>query len=414
MMKDPRLLLVITNLGLGGAQRAFRDHSVALAKHFSVQEAVFNLEGGNLFPSGNPLTSLEVAGGGGPLSKLRNFCARVRRLKALKRKLGISVSISHLEGADYVNVLSRGEEKIILVVHGSKLNDANMVGILKLLRQKLLIPHLYRRADQFVTVSRDIMSELVSMGVPRQKLLTINNFFNLEQITASSREPLTEAEQAIYESAPILVTCGRLAPQKHQAPLFGILSAVLRERPAKLVLLGDGELREQLIAQARDVGLRVYDAWSGKHLTPEFDIYFLGLQQNPFKYLRPAALFVFPSAWEGFPLALCEAMICRIPVLSTDCPTGPREILAPDTHSPKSAITTSEPAAFGTLMPMLNDPIRRAQSEKVWAEAILRLIDNSAERERLGALAAVRMQEFGSEKIAQRWIEVIEDVLATS
>ena len=73
MMKDPRLLLVITNLGLGGAQRAFRDHSVALAKHFSVQEAVFNLEGGNLFPSGNPLTSLEVAGGGGPLSKLVIF-----------------------------------------------------------------------------------------------------------------------------------------------------------------------------------------------------------------------------------------------------------------------------------------------------------------------------------------------------
>jgi hypothetical protein len=77
MMKDPRLLLVITNLGLGGAQRAFRDHSVALAKHFSVQEAVFNLEGGNLFPSGNPLTSLEVAGGGGP--RLTRWTTRYSR-----------------------------------------------------------------------------------------------------------------------------------------------------------------------------------------------------------------------------------------------------------------------------------------------------------------------------------------------
>jgi glycosyltransferase involved in cell wall biosynthesis len=413
MMKDWRLMLVITNLGLGGAQRAFRDHSVALAEHFPVQEAVFNLEGGNLYPSGNPLTSLDVPGGGGPVSKLRNFCNRVHRLKMLKRKLGISLSISHLEGADYVNVLSRRDEKIILVVHGSKLNDANMVGISKLLRQKLLIPHLYRRADRIVTVSRDIMAELVSLGVPRAKLVTINNFFNLEQIAARSREPLTEVEQAIYESAPILITSGRLAPQKHQAPLFGILSAILRERPAKLVLLGDGELRERLIAQARDVGLRVYDAWSGKHLSPEFDVFFLGLQQNPFKYLRPATLFLFPSAWEGFPLALCEAMICGTPVLSTDCPTGPREILAPETHSPRTAIAASEPGAFGMLMPMLNDYTRRAQSEGVWAEAILRLIDNPAERDRLGALGAVRMQEFSSEKIARRWIELIEDVLTT-
>ena len=129
-MSDDNLLLLIPNLGVGGAQRVFHDHSVELAKHYRVTEAVFNLDGGNQYPSTNELVSLDVAGGGNPVDKLQNFWRRVTRLKALKSRLETDVCISHLEGADYVNLLSKGREKIILCVHGSKLHDAEIWGAL--------------------------------------------------------------------------------------------------------------------------------------------------------------------------------------------------------------------------------------------------------------------------------------------
>ena len=411
---SPRnLLLLISNLGLGGAQRVFHDHSVELAKHYAVTEAVFNLDGGDMYPSGNEVRSLEVAGGGSPVEKIRNFGRRIGRLRALKRRLHTDVCVSHLEGADYVNLLSKGPEKVVLCIHGSKLHDGNITGLVGWLRKKVLMPGLYNRADKIVTVSRDINPELIEgFGVKPEKLVTINNFFEVAQIEEKSREPLTPQEQAVYDSAPVLVTSGRLTIQKNQAPLLDSFAALIKRRPAKLVFVGDGELRDDLTGHARQLGLRVYEAWSGVDLTTEFDVYFLGLQQNPFKYIRPASLFVFPSAWEGFPMALGEAMICGVPAVTTDCPTGPREILAPSTASPQTPIRAAERTEFGMLMPMLNQPASLAADQRVWTETLYQLLGDAAERERLGQLASQRMQDFTREKIFRQWVAVLEDVLA--
>ncbi|WP_324671890.1 glycosyltransferase [Hymenobacter sp. GOD-10R] len=408
-----RLLLLIPNLGMGGAQRVFHDHSVELAKYYKVTEAVFNEEGGNIYPSGNELISLEVAGGGSPVAKVRNFMQRISRLRALKQQTKTDVCISHLEGADYVNLLSKGQEKVILCIHGSKLHDANIKGAVGWLRKKVLMPSLYNRADRIVTVSRDINPELIEgFGVKPEKLLTINNFFEVVQITSKAQEPLTAAEQAVYDAAPVLVTSGRLSLQKNQAPLLDSFAALLKRRPAKLVFVGDGELRTELVARARHLSLRVYEAWDTQPLTPDDDVYFLGMQQNPFKYIRPASAFVFPSAWEGFPMALGEAMICGVPVVTTDCPTGPREILAPATTTPKVPIRWAELSAYGVLMPMLNNPASLTSDLGVWTETLDQLLADSAERDRLGVLARERMQDFTREKIFRQWLAVIEEVTA--
>ncbi|ALD21551.1 glycosyltransferase [Hymenobacter sp. DG25A] len=413
LVTDKNLLLLIPNLGLGGAQRVFHDHSVELAKHYHVTEAVFNLEGGNMYPSGNEMLSLDVAGGGSPVEKLLNFGRRIGRLRALKLRLRAKVCVSHLEGADYVNLLSKGSEKVVLCIHGSKLHDGNITGLVGWLRKKVLMPGLYNRADKIVTVSRDINPELIEgFGVKPEKLVTINNFFEVAQIEAKSREPLTAREQAVYDSAPVLVTSGRLTIQKNQAPLLDSFAALIKRRPAKLVFVGDGELRNDLIGHARQLGMRVYEAWSQDTLTPDYDVYFLGLQQNPFKYIRPASLFVFPSAWEGFPMALGEAMICGVPAVTTDCPTGPREILAPSTATPHLLIRTAERAEFGLLMPMLNQPATLAADQRVWTETLYQLLGDAAEREQLGRLASLRMRDFTREKIFRQWVAVLEDVLS--
>ncbi|KAA9332276.1 glycosyltransferase [Hymenobacter busanensis] len=407
------ILLFISNLGLGGAQRVFHDHSVELAKHYRVTEAVFNLDGGNLYPSGNELISLDVAGGGSPIDKIRNFGRRITRLRSLKQRLATDVCISHLEGADYVNLLSKSQGKVVLCIHGSKLHDGNISGPIGWLRKKVLMPGLYNRADRIVTVSRDINPELIEgFGVEPQKLVTINNFFEVEQIGQKAQEPLTPAEQAVYDAAPVLVTSGRLTIQKNQAPLLDSFAALLQRRPAKLVFVGDGELRADLVAHALRLNLRVYQAWNNDPLTPDYDVYFLGLQQNPFKYIRPAAVFVFPSAWEGFPMALGEAMICGVPVVTTDCPTGPREILAPDTPTPAVPIRQAEAAPYGMLMPMLNQPTSLAADLQVWANTLDELLADADRRQHLGRLANQRMQDFTREKIFRQWVAVIDEVLA--
>ena len=412
----PRLLLIIPNRGLGGAQRVFHDHSVELSKHYQVTEVVFNEDDADLYPSGNPVVSLGVPGGGGPVAKARNFWQRVQRLRELKNELACDVAISHLEGADYINLLSKSREKVVLLIHGSKVHDLNISGAVGWLRKKVLMPRLYQRADKVVTVSRDIIPEMTEIfGVPRTRLLAINNSFEVEQVRALSREPLDAATQAVYEAAPVLVTSGRLAVQKNQAPLLDVFAALLRRQPAKLVFVGDGELRDPLVQHAQALGLRVYQAISqpAAPLTPDYDVYFVGMQKNPFKYIRPAAAFVFPSAWEGYPMALGEAMICGTTVVSTDCPTGPREMLAPTTAAPKTALRQAERAEYGFLMPMLNQPASLPADLACWTDTLDQLLRDAPAREQLAAAARLRSNDFTPEHIFAQWRKLITDLLPT-
>jgi glycosyltransferase involved in cell wall biosynthesis len=398
-----KLLMVIPNLGLGGAQRAFHDHSVELSKHYEVTEAVFDFDSENLYPSGNPLESLEVVGGGSAVTKLRK----------LKQRLQTDVCISHLEGADYVNLLSKGSEKVVLLIQGSKTYDDNISGATGWLRKRVLMPWLYKRADHIVTVSRDIIPEMVrDFGIDPAKLSTINNSFEVEQVWNKSQEPMPPAMQAIYAAAPVLVTSGRLAIQKNQRPLLEVFAALLQRQPAKLVFIGDGELRVDLVNHGRSLGLRVHEAWGAEPLTPEYDVYFIGLQHNPFQYIRPASLFVFPSSWEGFPLALGEAMTCGVAVLSTDCPTGPREMLAPESQVPTVPIRGAEWAEFGVLLPMLTSHETKASDQLAWVNAIDRLLNDDVARQQLGAKAKDRANDFTHASTFARWHQLLSKLLA--
>jgi len=386
-----------------------------LREYYEVTEVIFNEDEPDLYPSGNPMRSLQVPGGGSPLAKMQHFYQRVARLRALKKELQCDVAVSHLEGADYVNLLSKGREKVILLIQGSKVHDGEIKGALGWLRKRLFMPWLYQKADKVVTVSRDIIPEMTEvLSVPAAKLSAINNSFDVAHVRARSQEPLPAAMQAVYAAAPILVTSGRLAIQKNQAPLLDIFAALLPRQPSKLVLIGDGELRQSLVQHAQQLGLRVYQAWeSNVALTPDFDVYFMGLQDNPFKFIRPAQVFVFPSAWEGFPLALGEAMTCGIACATTDCPTGPREMLAPESATPAQPIQQAEWTPCGVLMPMLNNPATLRASQATWVDTVQQLLTDEAQRTRLGEQAYNRAIDFSHAATFRRWQQLIDQTLAS-
>ena len=402
------ILMLITNLTFGGAQRVYFDHSRLLGARHDVTEIVFNRADGHAFESGNPILSLDVVGGGSALNKLANVARRVRRLTALKRRLRPALTISHLEGADYVNLLARGPGKRLLVIHGSKLHDARMSGPVGWLRRHVLIPFLYNRADAIVTVSREIGVELESLGVRGVLIHPIHNFFDPAAIRARSLEPLSADERALFAGPPVLVTSGRLTLQKNHAAMIALFASLLKRRPVRLVLIGDGELRASLIDQAKTLGLRVAEGAAG-----DADVYFLGFQDNPFRLQRHADLFLLTSGWEGFPMVVGEAMACGLPIVSADCPTGPREFLAPDTigHAVRPLLT-AEPGPYGMLMPIpaVDDPA----TIDPWVETLDRLLGDPAERSRLAALSLARAEDFSRDTIAPQWLALIDSLIGPS
>lgn len=398
-----RVLFLIPNYGFGGAQKVLADHSLLLDGKAEVLEAVFNdWDEKRVYETGHPYKSLGVSGGGNPIARIGNFLRRISRLKALKREFRPDVTISHLEGADYISLLSGGSDRKVIVIHGSKIGDQNITGVKGAIRHKLLMPWLYKKADRIITVSGAIREELVRhYELDASKIISLPNFFDCKAIAEKAAEPIPESFLPAFarKESFKLITFARLAAQKNLAALFPVIK-VLKDRglDIQLYVIGDGELRQPLLEAASGAGA-VWDAWNGTALNQESDIYFLGYQPAPQPFLKHAHLYLMTSLWEGFPMALCEAMASGIPVMAADCPTGPAEILGEGVSNPAHGLLPA-----GGLMPMIRDA-QDAAAISTWADAIQTLI---AERARLGAMKEQglrRVQYYDRGFVGQEWIK---------
>ena len=404
-MVRKKVLLLIPNFGFGGAQRVFSEQSKMCAMHYEVIECVFNSHIDYTYPTYGRLISLAVPAGNNIVTKAKFFLQRCWRLHVLKRKERPDITISHMEGANYVNVLSGGKDKKILVVHGSKTApDSNYTGFLDWIQRKVFIPYLFRLADHIVPVSDGIKYELTrSYGLSAGKIDVIKNSFDILAIQTKANELLPLEFDNIY-AEPTLVSCGRLADQKNPLALLEVFVAVRKQRVCRLLFVGDGPLKEKIIDKTLANNLKVHDntaSSNSQELPIDSDVYILGFQANPFNFVKAANLFVMSSDFEGFPLALAEAMICGTLVISTDCPTGPRELLAPGTDVTYQT-TEPEETPYGWLMPLLKDQWAIDQ----WVQKVNDLLANPNPAKAVAAQQ--RMEEFSQEKIAQQWFELIE------
>jgi glycosyltransferase involved in cell wall biosynthesis len=211
----------------------------------------------------------------------------------------------------------------------------------------MLMHRYYPCADQIVTVSRDLADDLAAFAaIPRERILPIYNPVIDDRLHSAAAE---RPDHPWFRTGdlPIVLGVGRLERRKGFATLIRAFARVRRLRPLRLVILGGGKTakgeaadRAVLDALIRDLGV-------------DADVSLPGFKLNPYAYMARASLFVLPSHYEGLPGVLIQAMACGCPVVSTDCPTGPREIL--------------EGGRYGPLVPVGDD--------QAMAEAIARVLD---------------------------------------
>ena len=184
---------------------------------------------------------------------------------------------------------------------------------------------LYRRADAIVAVSDDLADSLrLELGDGGPRVFSIPNPTITAELLRQAQEPSPHAWY-LDTSIPVVVAAGRLSSEKGYDVLLRAFARVVAQRPARLILLGAGPLLESLREQTQQLGIT--DA-----------VCFPGFAPNLGAWLSRARMFVLSSRAEGLPNVLIQAMACGVPVVSTDCPTGPAEIL--------------EGGRWGTLVPV--------------------------------------------------------------
>ncbi|MBI3755588.1 MAG: glycosyltransferase [Deltaproteobacteria bacterium] len=210
--------------------------------------------------------------------------------------------------------LSRVKARVFLTEHGNLswcMKTAKLASLRGfLIRNKFLYPE----KDNVICVSKGLRDDLVNnWGVSAARTKIIYNPVEIDRIQILAKEEVDH--HWFQERRPVIIACGRLDRQKDYPLLLRVFASVSKEASdLRLVILGDGLLRKELIEYTGVLGISDKTA-------------FLGFQKNPFKYIARAKALVLSSVMEGFPMVLIEAMACGTPVISTRCESGPEELI---------------------------------------------------------------------------------------
>jgi glycosyltransferase involved in cell wall biosynthesis len=224
--------------------------------------------------------------------------------------------VSHLDHANVVALLARKlartETRLVVVEQNTMSSNKS-----KLIRAKLVPPlmkWLYPSADAIVGVSIGVSRDLeLQLGLPEGKVITIHNPVVDDELIAKSKADLNHPWFQ-YGEVPVFLAVGRLTQQKDFSTLLKAFALLRKQKQARMIILGEGECRSELESAITDLGISE-------------DVSLPGFTENPYAYMSRASAFILSSLHEGLPTVLIEAMVCGCPVIATDCPSGPDEIL---------------------------------------------------------------------------------------
>jgi len=370
-----KILFVIPSLAGGGAERVILDVLTHLNREkFIPHLALFKKEG--IFLSQIPEDVIVY-----DLNKKgkSDFLKIVFILAySIYPRFRPDVVVSFLDYTNLVTLVSKGlsfiKPKVIITEHGN-LKRTHKNEKRKNIRG-LLTRIFYPLSDKIIAVSQGTMRDLKkNFNISTNKTKVIYNGVNIESVTKLAQESVDDYGFR-DKSVPVITACGRLTDQKNYSLLLKAFAKINKRVNANLIILGEGIKREFLENLIKD--LELCDS-----------VFLPGFQMNPFKYIAKSDIFVLSSSWEGFGNVIIEAMACGVPVISTDCPYGPNEIITDGIN--------------GLLVPVGN--------VEAMAEAILGLLKDEPLRNRLAHAGKKRAEDFKVEKMVAEYEKVLYEPL---
>lgn len=228
----------------------------------------------------------------------------------------------------------------------------------------------YPGADAIMAVSKGVADALsATTGIRREHIHVIYNPITLSEIQMRAGEE-SRHPWLIPDGIPVIMAAGRLNKQKDYPTLLKAFAILRSRRPVRLIIIGEGEERKTLLRLANKLDI-------------DQDVDFPGFMENPYTFMANSDVFVLSSRWEGFPNALLEALACGTALVSTDCPSGPSEML--------------ENGRYGLLVPVGD------------SEALAHAIDTALEKPIPSAFLKERAADFSLDLICQQYVELFSD-----
>lgn len=329
-------------------------------------------------PEGIAEHILQVQGGGTLFHKLKANLTAVFRLRRLLRleKPEVMVGMGGMTnwGLILAAKLARSKMAVVIGEHGAgamKYRADRMTSSI----MNLLNRFLYPFADRIVAVSSGVREYLVrELKLPEGKIVLIHNPVDIQRIQQLSQEQVDDPWLRDKDKHVVLWV-GRIAAIKGLEYLICAFETVLTKVDARLIIVGEGAEQhaiENLVAQ--------------KSLKEK--VRFAGFQGNPYRYMARSSVFAFPSLSEGFGMVLVEAMACGLPVVSTDCVTGPAELL--------------KNGRCGILVPV--------GDADALAESIVRILTDPQLREQLISAAFHRATDFEAARVVASYELLFHEV----
>ena len=381
-----KLGILVNSLNFGGNERS----AINIAKHLpeNIEVSIIVQENIDSIPFDGRVISLNLSCREGYAAKAVNSIRRLHRLKKIVRKEKFDCLFIILPVSNIINYAKYGCKKIVscreygdLVVHSKfyrQMAASSDCIVFNSLQQQLYFRKKYPAL--------------------KSKCKTVYNILDIDNIVSMTKEQPEQKFLDFTKDKKTIISVGRFAEQKafcHLLKSFKLIS--MKDENARLVMLGDGELRDKIENLIHQLKL-------------DDKVLLMGFQKELYKYVANSDVFVLPSYSEGFPNVLIEALACGTPVVAVNCPSGPAEILSPDNpHKIKHGFRISE---YGIRsMEFTRDENAwnyRSfdEAHKSFANAVLTLLQNENLRNELGRKGKQRAESFRAEPIIREWEKI--------